>query len=376
MNPAADDDLLQMYRSELAARGFETDPAQEHAVRQLDALRRQIAAENGSPGWLPHWFRRWRPPAPQGHRGIYLWGGVGRGKTWLMDLFFDSLRLRHRRRSHFHHFMRDVHERLHTIHAHKAPLQWVARALAAQVRVLCLDELFVSDIADAMILGELFAGLLERGVILVITSNQPPQQLYRDGLQRARFLPAIALLQQRLQVAPVDNGVDYRLRELRRQPIYLVGPTAEAGPRLQALFDRLADAHAQAETALTIQGRRVQAVRRAGEVVWFSFATLCEGARSQYDYADIADEFHTVLLAGIPIFDRPEQDNAARRFIALVDEFYDRGTVLVAAAAAAPEALYRGERLQFEFQRTASRLIEMQTEGYLADARHRSSRAE
>jgi cell division protein ZapE len=232
--------------------------------------------------------------------------------------------------------------------------------------VLCLDELFVADIADAMLLGGLFTALLDHGVTLIITSNQPPQELYREGLQRARFLPTIDLLTHRLTVLHVEGGVDYRLRELQRQPIYIDAAAADAAERMTELFDRLAGEDALPETALRIQGRTLRALRRGHDVVWFTFATLCEGPRSQNDYAEIAEEFRTVLLSDVPVFAKPTQDNAARRFIALVDEFYDQGTKLVVSAAAPPQNLYNGERLAFEFRRTVSRLHEMQTESYLA----------
>jgi cell division protein ZapE len=302
-------------------------------------------------------------------RGVYLWGGVGRGKTWLMDLFYDSLPLRARRRSHFHHFMRDIHEQLRQIGARRDPLDLVARRIARQARILCLDELYVDDIVDAMLLGGLFEALLRYDVLLVITSNLPPRELYRDGLQRSRFLPAIALLERALDVLAVDGGVDYRLRQLQRRPIYLVSHAADSTAQLQSLFDELAGEHGARETELRVSGRRLRALRRRGDVVWFSFAALCEAPFGANDYADIAHVFSTVLLSDVPAFTTPEQDNAARRFIALIDEFYDQGVKLVLSAAAPPAELYRGELLQLGFRRTASRLVEMQTESYLARPR-------
>jgi cell division protein ZapE len=296
---------------------------------------------------------------------VYLWGDVGRGKTWLMDLFYESLPGR-ARRLHFHHFMRDVHASLRRLRGRIDPLPRIARALAATTQVLCLDELYVSDIADAMILGALFAALLESDVALVITSNVPPTLLYRDGLQRARFLPAIRLLERDLEVLCVEGGTDYRLRQLQRRPIYIRSDEPDAAARMHALFGQLASGHGETDTELAVQGRRLRALQRRGAVVWFSFATLCEGARSQGDYVELAQEFHTVLLSDVPVFAQPTQDNAARRFIALIDEFYDQGVKVVLSAAAAPAQLYRGERLRMEFQRTASRLVEMQGEPYLA----------
>jgi len=227
----------------------------------------------------------------------------------------------------------------------------------------------VSDIVDAMLLAGLLEALLRHGVLLVVTSNTSPSALYRDGLQRERFLPAIALLERELEVLQVDGGVDYRLRRLQRSPIYLDSRAADSAAQLQSLFDDLAGDHGDSALELRIGGRRLRALRRRGDVVWFSFATLCQGPRSAVDYAEIAADFHTVLLSDVPAFTAPQQDNEARRFVALIDEFYDQGVKLVLSAAAAPAELYRGELLQFEFRRTASRLAEMQTQYYLGRPR-------
>ncbi|HTW75353.1 MAG TPA: cell division protein ZapE [Steroidobacteraceae bacterium] len=382
--------LRQSYERELIARGYQADAAQLAALGQLQALREQLLRlpHAGAPAhplgrWLQRLGGRWRrarraaertaaaPGAPAAPRGVYLWGAVGRGKTWLMDLFSDSLPGR-AQRLHFHHFMRDVHAALRRLRDRSEPLQEVARQLAARAPVLCLDELYVSDIADAMILGGLFEALLGMGVTLVITANVPPRLLYQDGLQRARFLPAIALLERELQVLCVDGGIDYRLRQLQRRPLYLSSLDAHTAARMQALFEQLAGAHGDTATELQVQGRRLRALQRRGAVVWFGFAALCEGPRSQNDYVELAQEFHTVLLSDVPVFSQPAQDNAARRFIALVDEFYDQGVKLVLSAAAAPAELYRGGRLRAEFHRTHSRLVEMQSEAYLARAHGRA----
>ena len=361
--------LHRRYLRELRERGYEADAAQVAALVPLEALRTRLLERNPGSIWrrlLPAWAR---PPATPGSGGVYLFGGVGRGKTLLLDLFYDSLPMRQRRRSHFHHFMHDVHEQLARLRARPAPLEALARAFAKQIHVLCLDELYVSDIADAMILGALFAALLRRGVALVITSNLAPQELYRDGLQRSRFLPTIALLEQRLEQCSLDGATDYRLRQLQRIPIYLDSRDRDSNARMQRLFMELAAGHRAGGTSVRLLGRTVHALGCRADVVWFDFATLCEGSRSQNDYLELAQEFRTVLLSDVPVFDAPERDDAARRFIALVDEFYDQGTKLVVSAAATPAQLYRGERLQMEFQRTASRLIEMQTADYLARPR-------
>ncbi len=360
--------LQELYGRELAQRGYRSDPAQREVIGQLETLRaRLLNARTGRR--LARWLRN--APSDPATQGLYLWGSVGRGKTWLMDLFYDSVPNLPRQRAHFHHFMRDVHESLRQLNAQRDPLREVARQLADQGRLICLDELFVSDIADAMILGGLFEALLQLGVTLVITSNQPPAELYRDGLQRARFLPAIALLQQRLQVLCVGGTVDYRLRQMQRRPIYFAAQDPQTSVQLHALFEQLAGAHGDTACELTVQGRRLHALQRRGSVVWFRFTELCEAARSQNDYVELAQEFHTVLLSDVPLFSEPQQDDAARRFIALVDELYDQGVKLVMSAAAPPTALYRAERLRLEFQRTASRLVEMQSEAYLARAHGR-----
>ncbi|MDE2221425.1 MAG: AFG1 family ATPase, partial [Gammaproteobacteria bacterium] len=317
--------------------------------------------------------RVWPRSADEPLRGLYLWGGVGRGKTWLMDLFYDSLGGAARRRQHFHQLMRDMHAALAAIRGREAPLQIVARRMARRASLWCLDELQVDDIADAMLLGTLFEALLRERVTLVFTSNVPPAGLYRDGLQRARFLPAIALLEERLDLVEIDAGSDYRLRQLRQAPIYLDQADPATATRFAALYGKLAGAHGESSRHLDLGGRSVTAQRRTGGVVWFSFATLCGGARSTDDYALLADTFHTVLVSDIPVLEAAH-DDAARRLINLVDEFYDRGVKLVVSAAAAPADLYRGERLAFEFRRTTSRLIEMQSESYLARAHAREKR--
>jgi cell division protein ZapE len=358
--------LPQRYAAEIGARNWQSDAAQCDAVARLEQLRSELQGARRSAGLFARLRQRlWPRRGRAGPRGVYLWGGVGRGKTWLMDLFFDSLTHTARRRSHFHHLMQDVHEGLAAIRMRQEPLAVVARRMARRARVWCLDELQVSDIADAMILGGLLGELLRQGVTLVVTSNQPPGELYRDGLQRARFLPAIALLERELDVVHIDSGVDYRLRQLRQAPIYLPSDDEASRGKLLALFGQLAQPHAPDERHLKIGGRVIDARRRSGGVVWFGFSTLCESARSAADYAELARDFHTVFLSRVPVLDEHQED-AARRFIALVDEFYDQGVKLIISAAAQPAGLYRGQRLGFEFQRTASRLVEMQSEQYLA----------
>ena len=294
---------------------------------------------------------------------MYLWGGVGRGKTFLMDLFHAHVGVP-TRREHFHRLMKDVHARLGELRDVPDPLERVAADIARDTRVLCLDELFVSDIADAMLLGGLFAGLFDRGVTLVFTSNLPPSGLYRDGLQRQRFLPAIAAIERHCEVVQVDAGEDYRLRMLEKAPLYLDARLPDTRQQLEGALPIFAAVTRHAGK-LAIEGRDIPVVAQADEVVWFEFDAICDGPRSQADYVEIARDFHTVLVSGVPQMD-PTLDNPARRFIALVDEFYDRGVKLVLAAHAPVDELYVGDRLQFEFDRTRSRLAEMQTHEYLA----------
>jgi cell division protein ZapE len=357
--------LGEVYRREMRARGFAADAAQLSAVQHLDDLRRRLSA----PAHAGPALRRLLQPLGAGgngspERGLYLWGAVGRGKTWLMDLFYQSLPFPERRRRHFHRFMQEVHGELKKLRRRRAPLEHVAARFAAEARVLCFDELYVTDIADAMILAGLFAALFERGVTLVATSNVPPSELYRDGLQRQRFLPAIELIERHTEVLAVDGGVDYRLRRLESAGTYLPCEDAGTAARLAALFEELTEG-ASTGGSIEIEGRPIPVVRAGDNAVWFEFEALCAGARSTADYIEIAREYQCVIVANVPVLDEYRED-AARRFIALVDELYDRGVNLIVSAAAAPPQLYRGERLRGEFQRTQSRLIEMQTTQYLA----------
>jgi cell division protein ZapE len=358
--------LKDRYLAVLAQHGFEPDAAQLAAVARLEDLRHRLVARQSGPGFslgLLAALRRTRERAPE--RGIYLWGGVGRGKTFLLDLFFQELPLERKRRAHFHRFMQGVHAGLRDLREVESPLAEVARRIAEEATVLCFDELFVSDIADAMILGGLFDALFREGVTLVATSNVAPSGLYRDGLQRQRFLPAIALLEQRTEVLEMDAGTDYRLRQLERARIYLGPEEADPDTVLAREFELIADGPGEADAVLTIEGRPVRTRRLGDEVVWFDFEALCAGPRGAADYIELARSYHTVLLSGVPVMDATSDDQA-RRFVTLVDEFYDRGVKLILAAAATPRELYRGERLAFEFRRTSSRLTEMQSREYLA----------
>ena len=343
----------------LQARGFELDPAQKNAAARLtdlDARWHEYKSQRSNA--VTRLLRR--PPIP---RGVYLWGGVGAGKSFLMDSFFAAVPLIRKTRIHFHEFMRGVHRELEDVRGTENPLDEVARRTARRYRLICFDEFHVSDIADAMILHRLLAALFELGVGFVMTSNYPPDALYPDGLHRDRILPAIALLKEHLEVVAVNSGVDYRRRAMARIESYLtpLGPDAEH--KLQQAFEQVAEAEDD-DPVLTIEMRQIEAKRRAGGVVWFDFAVLCGGPRSQNDYLELAARFHTVVLSNVPTMSAG-QANEARRFTWLVDVLYDHGVKLVVSAAAPPEALYTAGALVNEFQRTASRLIEMQSREYL-----------
>jgi cell division protein ZapE len=350
---------LSIYRTRTASGTHLPDDSQLPAVRLLDRLWHEQVHRN-----RPGFWQKVMGSTPPVSRGCYLWGGVGRGKTWMMDLFFDALPFAEKQRIHFHRFMARVHAELKQTDAERNPLKTIARDWARDCRVLCFDEFFVSDIADAMLLGGLLESLFENGVVLVATSNVHPDDLYRDGLQRARFLPAIELIKSHTQVLHVDGETDYRLRILERSEIYHHPLDDEAVISLNSSFEQMAGG-CELATGLEINGRAFQARRRGDGIIWFDFKELCEKPRSSLDYIEISRSFNTVMLSGVPVLDQFNED-AARRFISLVDEFYDRNVKLLISAAAAIDGIYQGERLAFEFQRTQSRLTEMQTHAYLA----------
>ncbi|MDQ3289463.1 MAG: cell division protein ZapE [Pseudomonadota bacterium] len=345
-----------------AARGhWQDDPAQHPALRELDRLHSALRRSQ-RPGLLGRVFGRGAGAAPP---GLYLWGGVGCGKTFLIDLFFDGLPFAEKRRTHFHRFMREVHAQLRAHAGERDPLVAIARAWRQQCRVLVLDEFLVSDIGDAMLLARLLERLFAEGVVLVTSSNTAPANLYPHGLQRERFLPAIAQIQQHCHVLLLDSVQDYRLRALTRSPVYRTPLDENADGWLHERWEALTTGAPRESGPLRIEGREIAARGIAEGHVWFDFAALCEGPRAASDYIEIATEYHTVLLGGIPRFDGGN-DDAARRFVTAIDEFYDRHVNLVCSAAAAPTMLYTGDRLAAAFSRTASRLTEMQSSDYLA----------
>jgi cell division protein ZapE len=363
------DVLGELYAAEIQKRGFAADNAQLIAIRLLERLRSELAEAAAAP--LGKRLLRGLTSSGSSPKGVYLWGGVGRGKTWIMDLFYSSLTLAAKRRTHFYRFMQEVHADLKRLKGMQSPLDGVADKIAKKSRVVCFDELFVSDIADAMILAGLFGALVKRDVALVFTSNVKPKDLYKNGLQRDRFLPTIALIENHCDVVNADGGIDYRLRQLTAAPIYLPAGAPDTHKRLEELFDDLSDEDIESDGTISVHNRKIKVVRESENVIWFDFAALCEGPRSPADYVAIASEYQSVIIASVPVFG-VDADNAARRFISVIDEFYDRGVNVILSAAAAPNELYKGEKLKFEFQRTASRLTEMQSEEYLARA-HRAA---
>ena len=362
---------LEYYERELARRGFSGDAAQRAAVLHTQTLFDHLVAEHARRNSLLGRLRRGLPGGRTlPFRGLYLWGGVGRGKTWIVDSFFECLPFAEKQRLHFHRFMQHVHQELTLLGERTDPLQVVADRFAARALVVCFDEFHVSDITDAMLLGGLLRALFDRGVTLVATSNEEPSGLYRGGLQRERFLPAIALLEQRTLSVNVDSDVDYRMRYLDRAQIYHCGVGKDADRILNTHFENIAPEEGSRGTTVEIEGRRIPIVRRADSIVWFDFSVLCGGPRGPADYIEIARQFQTVLLGNVPRLSDGEADSV-KRFITLIDECYDRNVRLIASAAASPAELYTGSRQAGPFQRTASRLIEMQSRSYL-ERPHRS----
>jgi cell division protein ZapE len=357
--------IREAYEDSLRREGHVEDQAQLEIITQLEDLQAELAENHSRRRDWRTFFKGSRNDAQAGVRGMYLWGGVGRGKTFLMDLFFESLTINAKQRIHFHRMMHEVHDRLKALDDVEDPLDKVAADMAQSTRVLCFDEFFVSDIGDAMLLGRLLDGLFRRGVTLVATSNLKPDELYKDGLQRQRFLPAIDLLNQHTKVVNMDGGIDYRLRLLEKAGTYLAPDDAHAAERLRYFFDESASSQIRSNQELDVYGRKIRAYKCAKGVAWFQFDDICDGPRSQSDYIEIARWYPSVIVSGVPQFDAASE-NQARRFIALVDEFYDRRVKLILSAETDVKSLYRGDRLAFEFGRTLSRLVEMQTSEYLA----------
>jgi cell division protein ZapE len=362
----------QRYADGVARGDWLRDPAQLDALPALDRIHAALLATPPTRSLMQRLFARDEPVlAP---RGLYLWGGVGRGKTFLIDLFYAGLPIAEKHRTHFHRFMRAVHERLRAHAGERDPLAAIAHEWRQSLRVLVLDEFFVSDIGDAMLLARLLDRLFAEGVVLVTSSNTAPSALYQDGLQRVRFLPAIALLEQHCEVLELRSDTDYRLRALTRSPVYHAPLDASADDWLRQRWVELGGDDSHLDAGIVIAGRRIPVRARGNGTCWFDFAALCEGPRGDADYIEIAREFHTVLIGGITCLGA-DRDDAASRFVHLIDELYDNHVNLVCTAQTAPMALYTGERLAAAFQRTSSRLVEMQSTAYLAAA-HRAEHSE
>lgn len=362
---------LERYQKDLERPEFQRDSAQEDAVRRLQSLYdKLIVAESEREKPMVKLRLKLKKGRETPVKGLYFWGGVGRGKTYLMDTFYEALPFQRKMRVHFHRFMQRVHKELKNLKGEKNPLEIVAKQFAREARVICFDEFFVSDIGDAMILATLMEGLFSRGVTLVCTSNIVPDGLYKDGLQRARFLPAIELVKKHTDVVNVDGGVDYRLRSLEQAELFHFPLDEESDISLQKSFDSLAVEAGSHSLELDINGRKLTAINHADDVVWFDFKMLCDGPRSQNDYIELAREFHAVIISNVPQMSK-DRDDQARRFINLIDEFYDRNVKVILSAEAAITDLYTGGRLAFEFERTESRLLEMQSREYL-EAPHKA----
>ena len=347
------------YAQGVAAGQWQADPAQQRALAAFDRMAADLDTNESLSLW-----QRLRGEKRKAPRGLYLWGSVGRGKTFLMDLFFESLPIEEKTRVHFHRFMQGIHAELRTLSGHSDPLVTVAARIAARTRVLCLDEFFVLDIGDAMILGNLLKALFADGVMLVTTSNTAPANLYPDGLQRARFLPAIALLEAHCEIVELVSPTDWRLRALKQAPVYQTPPDARAERALLDIFHRVARGSEREQFILNVNERPIRVKREADGAIWFDFDAICEGPRGVADYIELARSYHTVLISRVPEF-TPQTEDAALRFVELVDELYDHGVKLVLSAAAPIIDLYDGQRHRAMFARTESRLIEMQSEEYL-----------
>ncbi|MCK9382525.1 MAG: cell division protein ZapE [Sulfuritalea sp.] len=359
------DGMIEGFNAALAARGIEADPAQMIAARRLQKFYDDLLAFKAARrGRLRKLLAR-----PELPRGVWFWGGVGRGKSFLMDCFFAAVPYRRKRRVHFHAFMREIHESLRTHRNESDPVAKVAARIASETRLMCFDEFHISDIADAMMLGRLMQALFDAGVVFCITSNYPPDGLYPNGLQRELFLPTIALLRQKLDVIEIDAGIDYRLRALEQAQVFVSTDDAAAAAALEGTFHRIAGGHGHTQP-VAVLGRALPVVHRAPGVIWFDFATLCGGPRSQNDYLWLANRHHTMFVSRVPKMGA-EMASAARRFTWLVDVLYDHRVKLIIGAACPAEELYTHGVQAGEFQRTVSRLIEMRSLEYLASPHRR-----
>ncbi|MCW1876908.1 cell division protein ZapE [Erwinia sp. INIA-01] len=363
---------LALYEQALENGEYQPDEVQRAAITQLDGIWQALSGSRPAPaassgglfGKLNKLLGKGKTDPQPPARGLYMWGGVGRGKTWLMDMFFQAIPGERKQRLHFHRFMLRVHEELTELQGKSDPLQTVADRFKAETDLLCFDEFFVSDITDAMLLGTLMEALFSRGITLVATSNIPPDDLYRNGLQRARFLPAIEMIKQHCDIMNVDAGIDYRLRTLTSAHLWMTPLDASTSKEMERMFVALAGKPREAHAPLEINHRQLPTLGMAEGVLAMSFLTLCGEGRSQHDYIELSRRFHSVLLYDVPVMIYKTEDQA-RRFLALVDEFYERHVKLVVSAETSLYEIYQGTRLKFEYQRCVSRLQEMQSEEYL-----------
>lgn len=359
---------LERYQSDLNKQGFIADQAQKIIIERLQRLFDELVNPDNvvikpSTGFFSK-FKKKPVTKAITPKGLYLWGGVGQGKTYLMDVFYSSLPFEQKQRTHFHRFMQNVHHQLAQLNNVTDPLLTVAEGIASRYRVICFDEFFVSDITDAMLLGRLFEALFNKGVCLIATSNIQPDGLYKGGLQRARFLPAIEALKKHCNVLKLDSGTDYRLRELEQAEIYHSPLDAKADELLIELFEHMTATDVAFESELEIEGRMVEIRRCAEGVVWFDYKSICDIPRGAADYIEISRLFHTVFVSDVAIMNDMTND-LANRFINLIDELYDHNVKLIISAEVAVENLYQGKKLAFQFERTVSRLLEMQSHHYL-----------
>ncbi|PHS72198.1 MAG: cell division protein ZapE [Cycloclasticus sp.] len=359
---------IDRYQSDLSKEGFISDLAQKAIIERLNDIylaitNNEVAAAAKHQGFFAR-FKSSQPAITKAPKGLYLWGGVGQGKTYLMDVFYDSLPFKEKQRTHFHRFMQTVHQQLGSIKNVEDPLQIIADKIASQYRVICFDEFFVSDITDAMLLGRLFEALFKRDICLIATSNIEPDGLYKGGLQRARFLPAITALKAHCDVLKLDSGTDYRLRELEQAEIYHSPLDDEADEVLMELFEHMTATDVEHELGLEIEGRIVDARKVAEGVVWFDYKSICDIPRGAADYIEVSRLYHTVFVSNVAVMNDMTND-LANRFINLVDELYAHNVKLIISAEAPVEKLYQGKKLAFQFERTESRLLEMQSHDYL-----------
>lgn len=364
--------LTEHYRTALKQPDMVHDVMQEQAISRLEALNHRLINNNKNP--VLNFLQRYSPlrlfsqnEQVQPAQGLYLWGGVGRGKSWLMNLFYEELPIKEKHRIHFHHFMLDIHEELSALNKQKNPLQHIAKQLAKTYKVICIDEFIVTNITDAMILSELLHALFKQQVYLVVTSNRVPDDLYLNGLQRERFLAAIELIKSHTEVFHLDAGIDHRTSLLEIADVYYCPIDENTQQQIRQRMEELSITPVIENKTLNILNREIETISSSDEIAWFDFETICTTPRASQDYIELAQQFNTIVVSNIPLMDE-FSDDKARRFIYLIDELYDRNVILIASAWAEPEKLYQGNMLEFAFHRTSSRLIEMRSHQYLSQS--------